>query len=66
MRGWRLMLAGSMLASQLMTGTAMAQVNMVTENDPYIWLEDKDGAKALAWVEAENAKTLPRLQNDPR
>ncbi|PTT37292.1 S9 family peptidase, partial [Stenotrophomonas sp. HMWF022] len=25
-----------------------------------------DGAKALAWVEAENAKTLPRLQNDPR
>ncbi|WP_443025312.1 prolyl oligopeptidase family serine peptidase [Sphingomonas sp. Leaf17] len=34
--------------------------------DPYIWLEDKDGPKALAWVEAENAKTLPRLQNDPR
>lgn len=66
MRGWRLMLAGSILAGQLMAGTAMAQVNAVTENDPYIWLEDKDGAKALAWVEAENAKTLPRLQNDPR
>ena len=26
-------------------------------SDPYIgWLEDKDGAKPLAWVEAENAK----------
>ena len=37
-----------------------------TNDDPYIWLEDKDGAKALAWVEAENAKTLPRLENDPR
>ena len=37
-----------------------------TAADPYIWLEDKDGAKPLAWVEAENAKTLPRLQNDPR
>ena len=34
--------------------------------DPYLWLEDKDGAKPLAWVEAENARTLPRLQNDPR
>nr|WP_309546973.1 prolyl oligopeptidase family serine peptidase [Sphingomonas sp. SUN019] len=39
---------------------------MTDSNDPYIWLEDKDGAKPLAWVEAENAKTLPRLQNDPR
>ena len=37
-----------------------------TADDPYIWLEDKDGAKPLAWVEAENARTLPRLQNDPR
>ena len=37
-----------------------------TQNDPYIWLEDKDGAKPLQWVEAENARTLPRLQNDPR
>ncbi|HEU0045130.1 prolyl oligopeptidase family serine peptidase [Sphingomonas sp.] len=38
----------------------------MTDNDPYIWLEDKDGAKALAWVEAENARTLPRLESDPR
>ncbi len=59
-------------------GDALAQVaSMTTPNaskapqadaaaDPYIWLEDKDGAKPLAWVEAENAVTLPRLQNDPR
>jgi len=38
----------------------------MTKDDPYLWLEDKDGAGPLAWVEAENAKTLPRLQNDPR
>ncbi|SEN19767.1 prolyl oligopeptidase [Sphingomonas gellani] len=37
-----------------------------TTDDPYVWLEDKDGAKPLAWVEAENARTLPRLQNDSR
>ncbi len=47
------------------TGTAIAQSGAMS-NDPYIWLEDKDGAKPLAWVEAENARTLPRLQNDPR
>ena len=44
----------------------LAQSAAVTDKDPYLWLEDKDGAKPLAWVEAENAKTLPRLMNDPR
>ncbi|HME81491.1 MAG TPA: prolyl oligopeptidase family serine peptidase [Candidatus Eremiobacteraceae bacterium] len=34
--------------------------------DPYIWLEDVHGAKAMAWVEAENAKTLGVLEKDPR
>jgi len=48
----------------LAAAPALAQVAPMT--DPYIWLEDKDGAKALAWVEAENARTLPRLQTDPR
>jgi prolyl oligopeptidase len=44
-----------------MTATAAA-----TTDDPYIWLEDKDGAKPLAWVEAENRRTLARLESDPR
>jgi prolyl oligopeptidase len=35
-------------------------------DDPYIWLEDWTGPKAMAWVEAENARTLQRLQADPR
>jgi prolyl oligopeptidase len=33
--------------------------------DPYLWLEDKDGAQAMAWVKAQNAKSLPVLQGDP-
>jgi prolyl oligopeptidase len=53
------------MAAVLAAAPALAQSGAMT-NDPYIWLEDKDGAKPLAWVEAENAKTLPRLQNDPR
>lgn len=44
---------------------ALAQTAAMTD-DPYIWLEDKDGAKPLAWVEAENKRTLARLESDPR
>ena len=58
------MLRPVLIAAALAAAPALAQTAGMT--DPYIWLEDKDGAKALAWVEAENARTLPRLQNDPR
>ena len=34
-------------------------------DDPYIWLEDPYSPKALAWVEAENARTLAILEKDP-
>ncbi|HWF76568.1 MAG TPA: prolyl oligopeptidase family serine peptidase [Caulobacteraceae bacterium] len=34
--------------------------------DPYIWLEDVHGARPLAWVEAENARSLAVLKGDPR
>ncbi|CAN5882816.1 prolyl oligopeptidase family serine peptidase [soil metagenome] len=28
------------------------------DDDPYLWLEEVEGPRALAWVEAENARTL--------
>lgn len=34
--------------------------------DPFIWLEDIDSPRAMAWVEAQNAKTLARLEGDAR
>jgi prolyl oligopeptidase len=34
--------------------------------DPYVWLEDVSGPRAMAWVKAENARTLTLLQGDPR
>ncbi|VVT07591.1 Uncharacterized peptidase y4nA [Sphingomonas sp. EC-HK361] len=66
--GVRAIVAAMMMGGTLAGGAIHAQSTAMTKNaeDPYLWLEDKDGAKALAWVEAENAKTLPRLQNDPR
>lgn len=31
------------------------------DDDPHLWLEDKESAAALAWVEAQNAATLGRF-----
>ena len=34
--------------------------------DPYRWLEDLKGERAMSWVKAENAKTTAVLEADPR
>ncbi|HEV2285511.1 MAG TPA: prolyl oligopeptidase family serine peptidase [Steroidobacteraceae bacterium] len=34
-------------------------------DDPYLWLEDVHGAKALEWVKAQNARSTAVLQADP-
>src|SRR5690242_14511692 len=31
------------------------------DDDPYLWLEEVDGERALAWVEAQNSTTLARF-----
>ena len=35
-------------------------------DDPFLWLEEIDGPAALDWVRAQNARTLARLEGDPR
>ncbi|MGV6802114.1 MAG: prolyl oligopeptidase family serine peptidase [bacterium] len=34
--------------------------------DPFLWLEEIEGEKALAWVEKQNQRSLSELQSDPR
>ena len=34
--------------------------------DPYTWLEDANSDRAMAFARAENARSLPQLQSDPR
>ncbi len=34
--------------------------------DPYIWLEEVQGERAMAWVAEHNTKSLGTLQGDPR
>ncbi len=33
------------------------------DDDPYLWLEEVEGARALAWVEEQNKKSLTRFGN---
>jgi len=45
---------------------ASAQATKADTTDRYLWLEDIHGARAMAWVNAENAKTTAVLEKDPR
>ncbi|RWG03135.1 MAG: S9 family peptidase, partial [Mesorhizobium sp.] len=33
--------------------------------DPFLWLEDRNGKEALEWVHRQNATTVAELQGDP-
>lgn len=49
----------------LLTG-AGAPAADVPADDPFVWLEDWTGPRAMQWVEAENKATLAAFQRDPR
>jgi prolyl oligopeptidase len=38
----------------------------MTDEDPFLWLEDVEGDRALDWVRAQNARSLQELEADPR
>lgn len=52
------------VAAAAMTWTAHAAD--APDNDPYLWLSDIHGAKPLAWVKEQNAKSEAALKSDPR
>lgn len=53
-----------LLATALAVAVPMATTAEQNE-DPYLWLEEVDGAKPLAWVEKQNAGTLKVLEAVP-
>ncbi|MFO1015995.1 MAG: prolyl oligopeptidase family serine peptidase [Hyphomonadaceae bacterium] len=38
----------------------------MTGEDPYLWLEDVEGERALTWVREQNERSLATLEADPR
>jgi prolyl oligopeptidase len=59
----RKLLVFTLLAAAAGMSTAQAQT---TSDDPYLWLEDVSSPKAMAWVEAHNARSTAILEADPR
>jgi len=77
----RIRLAAALLASTALGTAAMAQTPSVPApapaaasggfatsdaTDPYLWLEEVEGDRALAWVNEQNTRSLGTLQSDPR
>jgi prolyl oligopeptidase len=70
----------ALLATTLLIPNAMAQTAPAAPNpplqpggfatsdatDPYLWLEEVEGERAMAWVRAHNEHSLGVLQGDPR
>ncbi|HEY8061489.1 MAG TPA: hypothetical protein VID74_01770, partial [Gemmatimonadales bacterium] len=52
------------LVLSLCAATQLAAQNAAAGTDPFLWLESVNSSRALAWVKAENAKTLGVLQAD--
>jgi len=45
---------------------AAVTVAAVADDDPYLWLEEVEGEKALSWVREKNEHSLGVLKSDPR
>jgi prolyl oligopeptidase len=60
-------LAAIVLASCSTTATTPAtDTASMTSEDPYLWLEEVEGDRALAWVREQNQRSLAVLEGDPR
>lgn len=58
-------LGAAPLAAQ-QTGVPVADQTAEADVDPFIWLEEARSEQALAWVKAENERTMELLASDPR
>jgi prolyl oligopeptidase len=57
-------LLAALMTAATLTGAAVAATT--SDDDPFTWMEEIEGQRALDWARAENARSLPVLQNDAR
>lgn len=62
---WLRLAAGSLLLL-LCNLPVPVMADTASSPDPFLWLEDVDGVRAMDWVRAENGKTLAALTADRR
>lgn len=58
--------AGAAATAQTADGPPAKQEPAVANDDPYQWLEDVNGDKAIAWVREQNAKSEAELAATPQ
>src|SRR5579872_4209149 len=61
-----LSLLAVLLAVAFTPAFAQTRATSDSSGDRFLWLESQQGARAMAWVKSENAKTLAVLEKDPR
>jgi len=49
----------------LVAGLALVKAAPAADDDPFLWLEDVEGEKALSWAKAQSAKTVALLEAQP-
>ncbi len=59
-------IAACVLFFAMFTCATRSQELPTSTNDPYLWLEDVTGARALDWVKGQNALSTRELQASPR
>lgn len=52
--------------AQLPNNSAATNPAAAGDTDPYLWLEDVTGEKAIEWVKARNAKSQAKMEADPQ
>ena len=62
-RAWRW--AGAWLATCALAGTSLAATPPPAAEDPYLWLEEVQGERALAWARERSEATRARLRAWP-
>jgi prolyl oligopeptidase len=60
-----IVLVGAVPSTQTQTTVAHAMAGVPPDTDPFLWLEQVNSPRALAWVKAQNAKTAAVLESDP-
>ena len=53
------------LMISIFVGLSVSSLSSQQADDPYLWLEEVEGEKALEWVKAKNSATVAELQKHP-
>ncbi|HEX4762784.1 MAG TPA: prolyl oligopeptidase family serine peptidase [Usitatibacter sp.] len=53
------------MKAALFTLAMAATLAHAADEDPYLWLEDVEGARSMQWVREQNAITQPQLESKP-